>query len=86
MQLIVLDCVKDLFSEEDYHKFVFLSIKDLITKVPYLCAVDKFQETIYSTDDITTLKIRETWLELCNMYDLIQSNCGHENLDNGGYF
>ena len=52
----------------------------------YICAVDEFQEVIYSTDDITILEIRETWLNVCKKYDLIQSNCGHKNLDNGGYF
>ena len=86
MQLIVLDYVRELFSEEDYHKFVFLSIKDLITNMSYICAIDEFQEVIYSTEDIAALKIRETWLGLCEKYDLLQSNCGHENLDNGGYF
>ena len=59
MQLIVLDYVRELFSEEDYHKFVFLSNKDLITTMPYMCAVDEFQEVIYSTEDIAALKIRE---------------------------
>ena len=86
MELIVLDYIRELFSEEDYHKFVFLSIKDLITTMPYICAVDEFQEVVYSTDDINISKIRGTWLELCEKYDLVQRNCGHENLDNGGYF
>jgi len=86
MELICLPHIKNLFSNEDYKKFVFLKMKDLITTMPYIAVVDEFQEQIYSKENITVQEIKSTWLELCNDYGLKTDNIGHLNLENGNYF
>lgn len=86
MQLIILGYVKELFTDEDYNKFIFLTMKDLISTLPYICAIDEFQEQIYSKQNITIEEIRKNWLNLCEIYDLKINNSGHPNLENGGYF
>ena len=85
MQLISLDYVKELFSQQDYYKYKFLMIKDLITSLPYIAAVDEFQEQIYS-NNYSIEEIREVWLKISNSYNLTVSNEGHPNLNSGGYF
>lgn len=85
MQLISLDYVEELFSKQDYYKYKFLMIKDLITSLPYIAAVDEFQEQIYS-NNYSIEEIRQVWLQISKSYNLNVSNEGHPNLNSGGYF
>lgn len=86
MELISLEHIKKLFSEEDYKKYCFLKMKDLISSLPYIALVDEFQETIYSMPELKITDMREVWLKLATKYGLIVNNKGHINLDTGGYF
>jgi len=86
MELIMMDHVSDLFEEEDYKKYCFLKINNLVANLPYICLVDEFQQSIYSKENLKTEDIATIWLELVNKYHLEKSNSGHRNLENGGYF
>lgn len=86
MELICMNCIDNLFNEQDYKKYCFMKIYNLISILPYICLVDEFQETVYSTKNITKEDIRKTWLKLAEKYGLQKNNQGHINLDSGGYF
>ncbi len=86
MELIMMNHVSNLFEEDDYKKYCFMKIYNLVANLPYICLVDEFQQTIYSKKDLRIEDIKNTWLELVNKYHLEKSNSGHINLDNGGYF
>lgn len=85
MQLIALDKCDILFDEENYQKYYYSVIKDFISSLPYICLVDEFQEVVYR-DNLDKERIRKLWLELAHKYNLDVSNCGHINLNSGGYF
>lgn len=86
MELICMNYVKDLFNEEDYKKYCFMKIYNLVSVLPYICLVDEFQEKIYSTENLKKEDLRSIWLDLSKNYGLEKNNEGHENLDSGGYF
>jgi len=56
MELIMMDHVSDLFEEEDYKKYCFLKINNLVANLPYICLVDEFQEMLYSKEDLKKIK------------------------------
>ena len=76
----------NLFTEEDYKKYIFLKVYNLTMTLPYICLVDEFQEVIYSKEDLSKSDIRDIWLSLSHKYKQDISNKGHLNLDRGGYF
>lgn len=86
MELIMMKYLENIFNEEDYKKYCFMKIYNLVGNLPYICLVDEFQENIYSNDNLKIEDIRETWIELVKKYHLERSNSGHINLDEGGYF
>lgn len=86
MELIMMKHLENIFNEEDYKKYCFMKIYNLVGNLPYICLVDEFQENIYSNDNLKIEDIRETWIELVKKYHLERSNSGHINLDEGGYF
>lgn len=86
IQLTTLDYVQDLFSKNDYNKYAFLVIKDLITTMPYIATVDEFQERVYSKENISISEIKEIWKQLCNKYNLKNHITGHPTLENGEFF
>lgn len=86
MELICMNYVDNLFSKEDHKKYCFMKIYSLISNLPYICLVDEFQETIYSTNNLEKGDIRKIWLKLSKKYGLEKSNEGHINLDSGGFF
>lgn len=86
MELIMMKYVKNIFDEEDYKKYCFMKIYNLVGNLPYICLVDEFQEMIYSNENLKINDIRRIWLELVKKYHLERSNSGHINLDDGGYF
>ena len=86
MELIMMKHVNNIFNEEDYKKYCFMKMYNLLSNLPYICLVDEFQETIYSNNNLKIEDIRKTWKELVKKYHLEISNSGHINLDEGGYF
>jgi M3 family oligoendopeptidase len=86
MELIMMKHVENIFNEEDYKKYCFMKIYNLLVSLPYICLVDEFQETIYSKKSLKQEDIRKTWIKLVKKYHLERSNSGHINLDEGGYF
>ena len=86
MELIMMKYLDNIFDKEDYNKYCFMKMYNLIANLLYICLVDEFQETIYSNTNLQTKDIRKTWIKLVNKYHLEKSNRGHINLDNGGYF
>lgn len=86
MELIMMKYVNNIFSEDDYQKYCFMKIYNLLGNLPYICLVDEFQEKIYSNTNLKIEDIRKTWLNLVKKYHLERSNSGHINLDEGGYF
>jgi len=86
MELICIDYVDNLFNEEDYRKYCFMKIYNLVSMLPYICLVDEFQERLYSNKNLGKDDIRHIWIELSKKYGLEKSNCGHINLESGGYF
>ncbi len=86
MELIVMGYVKNLFEDEDYKKYCFMKIYNLLFNLPYICLVDEFQEMLYSKEDLKLEDIGNIWLYLVNKYHLEKSNLGHINLESGGYF
>lgn len=86
MELIMLNYIDNIFSGEDYKKYYFMKIYNLIADLLYICLVDEFQEKIYSNTNLKIEDIRKTWLLLVDKYNLQTSNSGHINLDSGGYF
>ncbi len=86
MELISMDYFDNLFNEEDYVKYCFMKIYNMVNSLPYICLVDEFQERIYSNEDLKVEDIRKTWLELVTKYQMETSNTGHINLETGGYF
>ena len=86
MELIMMKHVNNIFNEEDYKKYCFMKMYNLLSNLPYICLVDEFQETIYSNNNLKIKDIRKTWKELVKKYHLEISNSGHINLDEGGYF
>ena len=86
MELIMLNHISNIFDKDDYDKYYFMRIYDLLCNMPYISLVDEFQETIYSKEDLKVEDIRKTWNELVKKYNLERSNTGHINLDEGGYF
>jgi len=86
MELIMMNHVGNIFSKEDYKKYSFMKIYNLVGNLPYICLVDEFQERIYSNSKLKVEDIRKTWKELTVKYHLETQNSGHKNLDDGGYF
>ncbi len=86
MELIMMNHVANLFLEEDYKKFCFMKIYNLVANLPYICLVDEFQQRVYSKENLKKEDIATVWLELVSKYHLEKSNTGHINLDQGGYF
>ena len=86
MELIMMNHVGNVFSKEDYKKYSFMKIYNLVGNLPYICLVDEFQERIYSNPKLKVEDIRKTWKELTVKYHLETQNSGHKNLDDGGYF
>lgn len=86
MELICMNYVDNLFDEDDYKKYCFMKIYNLVSNLPYMCLVDEFQEQVYSVENLSKENIRKIWLELAKKYDLDKSNQGHINLSSGGYF
>ena len=86
MELIMSDKVGNLFKNNDYQKYAFMKIYNFITNLPYICAVDEFQELIYSKKDLKVTDINAIWLKVAKKYHLDKNNKGHVNLDDGGYY
>ena len=86
MELIMSDKVEGLFASDDYQKYSFMNIYNFVSLLPYICAVDEFQELIYSKEDLKVTDINDTWLKVAKKYHLDKNNKGHINLDNGGYY
>ncbi len=86
MELIMLSYIDNMFDAEDYEKYCFIRIYDLLRTLPYILLADEFQERLYSTIDLNLEDIRYIWKELVTKYNLERENSGHINLDNGGYF
>ena len=86
MELIMMKHVENLFNKEDYNKYCFMKIYNLIANLPYICLVDEFQEKIYSKTNLKITDIREMWKTLVKKYGLEKNNSGHINLESGGYF
>ena len=86
MELIMMKYVSNLFDKDDYKKYCFIKIYNLLSNLPYICLVDEFQESIYSNQNLKIEDIRKTWIKLVKKYHLEGSNSGHINLDAGGYF
>lgn len=86
MELITMNHVGNLFEEHDYQKYCFMKIYKMIVNLPYICLVDEFQTAIYSSTKLKIEDIKEIWLNLVKKYHLEQSNSGHFNLENGGYY
>ena len=84
MELIMLDHLDNIFNKEDYKKYCFMKIYNLISNLPYICLVDEYQEVIYSKNNLKIEDIRNTWILLAKKYQLEKSNSGHINLDTGG--
>lgn len=86
MELISMNYLENLFRKEDYNKYCFMKIYNLVANLPYICLVDEFQEKIYSKNDLKIEDIRNEWLKLVKKYHIEKSNSGHINLETGGYF
>lgn len=86
MELIMMSHIKNIFGEDDYKKYCFMKIYNLVVQLPYICLVDEFQQLIYSKENLEIHDIKIIWLELVSKYHLEKNNTGHINLDNGGYF
>ena len=86
MELIMMKYIDNIFDKEDYKKYCFMKMYNLIANLPYICLVDEFQERLYSNANLKIEDIRKTWLLLVDKYNLKKSNSGHINLDTGGYF
>lgn len=86
MELIMMNYLNNIFEKDDYMKYCFMKMYNLIDNLPYICLVDEFQELLYSNTNLKLNDIRKTWLLLVDKYGLKNSNSGHVNLDNGGYF
>ncbi len=86
MELIMSDKVSNLFKNNDYQKYAFMKIYNFVTNLPYICAVDEFQEFIYSKKDLKVTDINDTWLKVAKKYHLDKNNHGHINLEDGGYY
>ena len=86
MELIMMNHVKNIFEKDDYKKYCFMKIHNLVIQLPYICLVDEFQQLIYSKENLEISDIKRIWLELASKYHLEKNNSGHINLDNGGYF
>ena len=86
MELTCMKYSDNLFSKEDYKKYCFLKIYNLVSNMPYICLVDEFQEKIYSNKISKKEDIRKIWLELSKKYKFNENNHGHINLETGGYF
>ncbi|MCI6266966.1 MAG: M3 family metallopeptidase [Erysipelotrichaceae bacterium] len=86
MELIMMDHIDFLFTENDYNKYCFMEIYNLVTTLPYICLVDEFQEKVYSKENLKMEDIRKIWLDISKEYKLDKLYDGHINLSSGGYF
>lgn len=86
MELIITDKAQILFDEDNYNKYKFMEMYNLIVNLPYICLVDEFQEIIYTKQDLKCEDLGKIWKELSTKYSLNRSNSGHINLDGGGYY
>lgn len=86
MELISLNYLDNLLDKDNYKKYCFMKIYNLVSMLPYICLVDEFQEQIYTRQNLKEEDMRMVWLELVNKYGLEVSNKGHINLESGGYF
>ena len=86
MELICMNYTENLFTENDYKKYCFMKIYNMINTLPYICLIDEFQEKIYSLEKLSKNDIHNIWLELSKKYCFEKNNQGHINLDKGGYF
>lgn len=86
LQLIAIDYVDSLFSDDDKKKYGFLCIYNLITMMPYICLIDEFQETIYKKVDLKPEDISLIYIELSKKYHLYDGYSGNKNLESGNYY
>ena len=86
MELIMSNRVKNVFDKENYQKYSFIKIYNFVSALPYICAVDEFQEIIYSKKDLVITDINKIWLLVVQKYHLEKNNNGHVNLKDGGYY
>ncbi len=84
--IIMLPHVDTLFKGNDYNKYCFQAIYDLVSILSYICLVDEFQEIIYTSAETSESFIHDTWLMLSKKYALEYQNKGNENLESGCYF
>lgn len=86
MELITIPYLDNIFTKTDHKKYKLLIINEIITKLPYICLIDEFQEQIYSKTNLEKQDIKTTWLNLVKKYNQETNNTGHPNLDKGNYF
>ena len=86
MELITIPYLDNIFTKSDHKKYKLLIINEIITKLPYICLIDEFQEQIYSKTNLEKQDIKTTWLNLVKKYNQETNNTGHPNLDKGNYF
>lgn len=86
MQLIATDYVDSIFSLDDFEKYKFLFICNLITTMPYICLIDEFQETIYKKKDLKEEEIGKIFINLSKKYKLYDGYIGNKNLEEGNYY
>lgn len=86
MELITIPYLDNIFTKPDHKKYKLLIINEIITKLPYICLIDEFQEQIYSKTNLEKQDIKTTWLNLVKKYNQETNNTGHPNLDKGNYF
>ena len=86
MQLIATDYVDSIFSLDNFEKYKFLLICNLITTMPYICLIDEFQETIYKKKDLKEEEIGKIFINLSKKYKLYDGYIGNKNLEEGNYY
>lgn len=68
MEFLVWPYLKYVMKEEDIDSYKYLHVKNALAFIPYGCAVDEFQETVYDHPELTPLERRELWKKLEKEY------------------
>lgn len=64
MEHITLDYMNLFFNNNDTKKFKSKKIIETLKSLPYMCAVDEFQEYIYDNPNLTSKQRNEYWREM----------------------
>lgn len=74
------------FFKEDVEKYKFSHLSGALLFIPYGCAVDEFQQTVYENPQMTPAERNKKWREIDRKYRPYIDFDGIDYLENGGFW